>query len=237
MRSLAFSLVLGLTASCLLSAACSPVPANLETRRSSRSADDEDEEDDDGKKAPISAAADAPIEGQGDNGGCAYVRVDSDEETGSSEQGFAAAPSTAPRIVFVNRNGGTYSSGAENSSANRSTIVRGTVTLPPYSRSDADWQRVMQLVKEEFAPYNIVVTDQDPGATAHIEMVVSGHPSMIGAPGFAAGIAPLIAAISRGARSGSHSTRCFKASRIKPASLSTRQATRWGLTIRTTART
>ena len=192
MRLLALSMVVGVTASCLLSAACSPVPSGLEYRRSGSSNDDSDEDEDDGttKKAPVASAADAPIEGQGESGGCAYVRVESQEEAGGSEQGFAAAPSSAARLLYLNRRGGTYSPGYNNSSANRSSIVRGTVTLPPYSRSDSEWQRVVQLVKEEFAPYNIAITEEDPGATAHIEMVVSGHPSMIGAPGFAAGIAP-----------------------------------------------
>ncbi len=143
--------------------------------------------------APEAQSADPPVAPQGQPGGCVVVRVGSQSSSSGSEQGFAAAPTAGPRVIFLNKDGGTYypGNGIDNSSANRSSIVSQTVTMPPYSRSASDWQKLLDLTRQTYAPFNVVVTDQDPGAAPHVEVVVSGHPSMIGQPSSAAGISPL----------------------------------------------
>ncbi len=143
--------------------------------------------------APQAQSADPPVAAQGQPAGCVVVRVGSQSSSGGAEQGFAAAPLAGPRVIFLNKNGGTYypGNGIDNSSANRSTLVSQAVTMPAYSRTASDWQQLMDLTRQTYAPFNVVVTDQDPGAAPHVEVVVSGHPSMIGQPSSAAGISPL----------------------------------------------
>lgn len=144
--------------------------------------------------APQAApSTDPPVAPQGQPGGCVVVRVGAQSSASGPESGFAAAPTAGPRIIYLNKNGGTYypGNGIDNSSSNRSSLVSQTVTMPPYSRSAADWAQLMALTKQTYAPFNVVVTDQDPGAAPHVEVVVSGHPSMIGQPSSAAGISPL----------------------------------------------
>ena len=144
--------------------------------------------------APSPVAADPPAPAPNQPGGCVVVRVASQSGSSGAEDGFAAAAAPAgKRVIFVNRNGGTYypGNGYDNSSANQSSLVSQVVTMPAYTRTDADWAQLMMLTRQTYAPYNVTVTDVDPGAAPHVEVVVSGNPSMIGQPSTAAGISPL----------------------------------------------
>jgi hypothetical protein len=149
--------------------------------------------DNGGALTPVPVAGDPPSPPPNQPGGCVVVRVAPQGAPSGAENGFAAAPPTGKRVIFLNRNGGTYypGNGYDDSSSNRSSLVPQTVTMPAYSRTDAQWNQLVALARDTYAPYNVVVTDQDPGAAPHVEVVVSGHPSMIGQPSSAAGISPL----------------------------------------------
>src|SRR5215211_7789661 len=75
------------------------------------------------------------------------------------------------RTVFLNRCAGgcviTY--GTTDSRTNKSQIGRGT--LSAYKYGDASWNAVVACIKETFSPFNLRVTDKDPGATVeHFEI-------------------------------------------------------------------
>jgi hypothetical protein len=89
--------------------------------------------------------------------------------------------------LFLNRQGGAYHYGNPDSRTNANGI--GTGTISPFSCGEQAWQQVMSCVKETFAPYNVVITDVDPGTAPHIETVVAGYPSEIGQSDQVAGIA------------------------------------------------
>ena len=111
-------------------------------------------------------------------------------------RGYLTAPgaSRAPvaragelRTVFLNRNGGTYrplGAGDENSSANRSVVLSlsGSEggTLSPFPYGDVVWGDVVSCVRREFAPYDVLITETDPGDVPHIESVVAGSFSQVG---------------------------------------------------------
>src|SRR5829696_9607857 len=59
-----------------------------------------------------------------------------------------AKPAAAPmhRILFVNKNGGTYSPGLDNSSTNTSSIVTEVSMIPAFHLSDLAWEQVMQCI-------------------------------------------------------------------------------------------
>jgi hypothetical protein len=118
------------------------------------------------------------------------VRVSQKTAASSTESSASTAP-VGTRTLFLNRNGGTYYPGADNSSNNTSSIISSAVNAPPWSRSDADWTALVAGAKAAYAPYNVFVTDQDPGAAPHVEVVVSGSPTMIGEPSWTAGISPM----------------------------------------------
>ena len=95
------------------------------------------------------------------------------------------------RTLFVNRHGGTYQSGDDDSSQHISSIVSGVSTVPPYADGDASWAQFMACIRDQFSPFNVTVTDVDPGSTTHIEAVIGGTPGSVGMGQGVGGVAPM----------------------------------------------
>ena len=58
-----------------------------------------------------------------------------------------------------------------------SSIAEGTRTIGAFRQSDDVWNALMQCMRATYAPFNIGVTDVDPGSQPHFEHVVGGFPS------------------------------------------------------------
>ncbi|MEM6993393.1 MAG: Ig-like domain-containing protein [Myxococcota bacterium] len=119
-----------------------------------------------------------------------YIRVDPPN---------ILAPGTGPleggasHVLYLNRCAGGLSltpGNTDSSSANVSQILEGAVTLPAFSHGDAAWAEVLSITKSLFAPFNITVTDVDPGATPHDEAIVCGTSADAGFDGDFWGVAP-----------------------------------------------
>ena len=104
-------------------------------------------------------------------------------------------------ILFLNGDGGVLhgtggSTWEEDSSANKSSISdAGDHNVPGYEYGDASWAEVVQCMREEYARFNIEVTDVDPGSTPHVEVIFaprfsSVSPSQARYDDFVGGIAP-----------------------------------------------
>jgi uncharacterized protein (TIGR03382 family) len=96
-------------------------------------------------------------------------------------------------IVYVHRCIGsscTVMAGQTNSSTNRSPIAPGTRTLSAFSQGTTVWNNVMTCVRSTFAPFNLTITEQDPGMTPHYEVMVGGTPGQLDLGPSIAGIAP-----------------------------------------------
>ena len=92
-------------------------------------------------------------------------------------------------IIFVNRCAGGCTFTQGNNAASSVTNVTlvgggalGTVyTVSEFPHSDALWDEVVACVREVYAPYDVVVTDVDPGPQVlHHETVVAGAAEQIG---------------------------------------------------------
>jgi MYXO-CTERM domain-containing protein len=105
-------------------------------------------------------------------------------------------------ILYFNRNQATYTPGNDDSRTNRSSVPTSTTTLAAWECGDAKWQQFMTCIKAQYAPFNVTVTDVDPGSTPHVETHVGGDPTVMrtqqdpgGLPctnaGCVGGIAPL----------------------------------------------
>lgn len=95
------------------------------------------------------------------------------------------------RVVFLNRRGGTYTRGTNNSSTNVSSIpTASSVALPAYEGTETDWQTLMSCVRDQYARFNVQITDVDPGAATHIEAVVGGTSSLLGLASNVGGVSP-----------------------------------------------
>jgi len=96
-------------------------------------------------------------------------------------------PGTAPALInshvlFLNKcTGGCQLHAGNNSDSTQgiSDIAGGNVQLSAFAAGDSNWQAVMSCVKGIMAPYNITVTDVDPGSAPHFEVMVAGVASQL----------------------------------------------------------
>jgi hypothetical protein len=102
--------------------------------------------------------------------------------------GACPAPSA---VIYLNGAGGVWMPGPDDSSANTSRIVSQAATLAPTSATPEAWQALVACVREKFVPYHVEVTDEDPGARPHLEIVITGDlASVLGFDPTDLGVAP-----------------------------------------------
>ena len=94
------------------------------------------------------------------------------------------------RVIYMNRHGGLFLPGPNNSSANTSSIPDRSAQVGAFGLSDDAWTRIMACVRNQFAPFNVEVTDVDPGLIPHLESVVGGHPRDVGMDSNVGGVSP-----------------------------------------------
>jgi hypothetical protein len=92
-------------------------------------------------------------------------------------------------IVYFRRQGGKYTLGEPDSRIDQTNIHGGL--LSPFECGDTKWAEVMGCLKDTFLPYDVQITDADPGMQDHIETVVAGSPEELGQETGVGGIAPL----------------------------------------------
>ncbi len=64
----------------------------------------------------------------------------------------------------------------------------GTLSAFPYG--DDVWQQVVACVKDVFEPFNVNITETNPGSAEHFEVMIAGSPGDLGMPSNIGGIAP-----------------------------------------------
>ncbi len=117
------------------------------------------------------------------------VRVDLTPEQADLVPIYAPGGPALP--IFMNRWGGTYYGGTDDGRQNRSSIVPGTsATVGGFSGTDAQWNEVMTCVADQFARFNVYVTDIEPLEGDYVESVVGGTPDQLGLPFGVGGVAP-----------------------------------------------
>lgn len=98
-----------------------------------------------------------------------------------------AAP-TGPRVIYLNKNGGTYNviGGATDASTNTAnTIAAGDgrthmgAVIPPID-AVFDWNHIVQCVRTQYKPYNVIITETEPTSGNYIEAVVGGDGASTG---------------------------------------------------------
>ena len=124
--------------------------------------------------------------------------------TSPTSGGYVAADPTRMRsvlpslqssnVIYLNGcfdGGCTITPGFESSIMNRSSIIGGsTRQIPAFDGSPETWEAIVDCVRSTYAPFDVVVTDQDPSPAPHFEAIVAGTPSDIGRPNGVAGVAP-----------------------------------------------
>ena len=124
-----------------------------------------------------------------------------------------AQPMVAPptlvntHIVYLNNcrpNGCLVTqAGADDARIDHSAIVPHTGTLSAL-KSTIDFNAIKTCVTTALAPFNVTVTDQDPGMTPHFEIMIAGSPGDVGFPVEDEGVAQYLCSGAPGACGGTY---------------------------------
>jgi hypothetical protein len=94
------------------------------------------------------------------------------------------------KVVFLNKGGVTLAPGDNDARTNKSTIVTQTTSIPAWNVTATNWQATVTCMKELFAPFDVTITDVDPGNVPHMEAVFGGSPTQLGMDANVAGVSP-----------------------------------------------
>ncbi len=105
----------------------------------------------------------------------------------------AAAPIS--NLIYLNRcaSGCTFTRGVDDSRSQTSSIPPDGIELSPFAHSEALWDRVVQCVRNVYAPYAVEIVTEDPGDRPHHEAIVAGHPREMGLSDDIGGVAVISA--------------------------------------------
>ncbi|MDB4952907.1 MAG: hypothetical protein JWO36_476 [Myxococcales bacterium] len=96
-------------------------------------------------------------------------------------------------VLYLNPcmpNGCKVVAGQTDSRTDHSDITQiGQATLSAYPYGAAKWAQVVACMKATMAPFNLTVTDVDPGSAPHFEVMIAGSPTQLGLPNGIGGIA------------------------------------------------
>jgi len=111
----------------------------------------------------------------------------------------APLAANAGGTLFLDRcsAGCAYTPGFDDAGSNTSSIVPQASNLAAFAHGDASWNAVVACVRDTFAPFDIEVTDADPGTASHLEIAVAGLPTQVGMPNGVTNVAPVTCASDR----------------------------------------
>ncbi|MBX3160847.1 MAG: hypothetical protein KF773_33085 [Deltaproteobacteria bacterium] len=103
----------------------------------------------------------------------------------------AATRRAQSRTIFLNRNGAMLKPGVNDSRKNTSSVVAQPSMVPAWTTSDAKWAATVACLREIWAPFDVTLTETDPGpATPHVEALFGGSPANIGMSANVSGVSP-----------------------------------------------
>lgn len=97
-------------------------------------------------------------------------------------------------LVYLNNclpGGCTVNPGFDDALTQHSSIPENTSHLAAWSWGASNWASLVQCVQDMYAPFDVQITDQDPGSTPHFELMVGGNSTDVGISG-AGGVAPFV---------------------------------------------
>jgi hypothetical protein len=103
----------------------------------------------------------------------------------------AAAPINT-HTIYLNRcvDGCTVAQGSTNATTSPVHSSLGHGVLSAFSQGDDTWNTVVACMKDVYAPFNVEVTEVDPGEQPHFEIMIGGMPQQIGLASDLGGVSP-----------------------------------------------
>ena len=105
---------------------------------------------------------------------------------------LAAAP-VSSHLIYLNRcptSGCTVVQGTTSSTSDPLHSSLGHGVVGAFTRGDDTWNTIVSCMKEVYAPFNVQITEVDPGAQSHFEIVFGGKPGDLGLPSDLGGVSP-----------------------------------------------
>jgi len=93
-------------------------------------------------------------------------------------------------IIYLNRDGGLFTPGSNDSRADTTSLLDAPSILPAFSGDDAQWTDLVGCVTEQFDGFRIRIKTTDPGNVPHYEAVISGEPADLHQEEHIGGISP-----------------------------------------------
>jgi len=122
-----------------------------------------------------------------------FVQADPGKVALVSHEDAAAAAAPPSRLIYLNNciatGGCTIRPGFESSINDTSSIIEQTANITQFNHPEV-WDAIVECVRETYAPFNISVTDQNPGNVPHWENVVAGSPTEAGMQNGVGGVSP-----------------------------------------------
>lgn len=138
-----------------------------------------------GTAQPLDFVATRPLPAAHPLAGKSFVRQLVEPQPAAAATGRAQS-----RVIYLNRDGAVLVPGINDSRLQTSSIVTEPTAITPWEIDDEMWTETVACMNELFAPFDVRITDQDPGDVAHIEAVFGGHPADVGLPDNVAGVSP-----------------------------------------------
>jgi hypothetical protein len=121
--------------------------------------------------------------------------------TAPSPRGFAFARQVLPaqatasvraqsRVIYLNHDGAILTPGDNDATQQVSSIVAEPTAINGWDIDDQTWADTVACIANIYAPFDVTITDQDPGDVPHIEALVGGDPRDVGLPDNVAGVSP-----------------------------------------------
>ena len=90
-------------------------------------------------------------------------------------------------LIYLNNclpDGCDVSPGDDDSLTQHSSIPQQQAHLAAWGWGTTNWSTLVQCVKDMYAPFDVQITDVDPGpGTPHFELMVGGNSTDVGVPG------------------------------------------------------
>ncbi len=103
----------------------------------------------------------------------------------------ASATRARSRTIYLNRHGVTVMPGANDSEHDRSSVTNQLAHIPAWEVSPQIWRDTVACLETMFAPFDVTITETDPGAVPHIEAVFGGSGDLLGLPARIGGVSPM----------------------------------------------
>jgi len=116
------------------------------------------------------AATDSRVDDDGASGTDAAAADGASSD--AADDAAPCVPPGSPVVLFLDRAGGSWTPGATDSRSNLSALLGAATSVPAWTIAPASWTALMACVVQKFKPFNVQVTDVDPGVAAtHLEVV------------------------------------------------------------------